>query len=290
MDNIDSLGLDETDIHRDYRAARLPPGNRPPDRGARRRTARRTEFAGPGERELIAAYVSALNDGLFCCNAHSAFAAAQLDAGMPLIEQVCADLDTAPLSPKLRALLRMAAAVQRNGQAVTPEPAKRRAGRGRHRRRSARHRPHRGRILHAEPVCGRTRGLSLRSDPSRYQASRSPHRRLRLLHRGSGRLTVISVAVSSAGAGLAAARDQARRKTLDFEGASGSVGVAAQPGRDATQRVRGGPRGQLGQVGDDVSCGREVGDDQQPASPKERSSSTAAGGRPGASGTSRCAT
>jgi hypothetical protein len=38
-----------------------------------------------GERELIAAYVSGLNDCTFCSSSHSAFAAAQLDAGMPLV-------------------------------------------------------------------------------------------------------------------------------------------------------------------------------------------------------------
>jgi uncharacterized peroxidase-related enzyme len=73
-----------------------------------------------GERELIAAYVSALNDCTFCRHSHSAFAAAQLAAGMHLVEQVCADLDSAPVSPKLRALLRIATAVQQDGQAVTP--------------------------------------------------------------------------------------------------------------------------------------------------------------------------
>ena len=74
-----------------------------------------------GERELIAAHVSALNDCTFCRNAHSAFAAAQLDAGMRLVEQVHADLDSAPVSAKVRALLRIATAVQRSGRAVTPE-------------------------------------------------------------------------------------------------------------------------------------------------------------------------
>jgi uncharacterized peroxidase-related enzyme len=74
-----------------------------------------------GERELIAAYVSALNECTFCTNAHSAFAAAQLDAGMPLVEQVRAGPDTAPVSAKLRALLRIAAAVRQDGRAVTPE-------------------------------------------------------------------------------------------------------------------------------------------------------------------------
>ncbi|WP_461119377.1 carboxymuconolactone decarboxylase family protein [Saccharothrix stipae] len=75
----------------------------------------------PGERELIASYVSALNECTFCHNSHSAFAAAQLDEGMTLVQQVKADLDTAPVSEKLRALLRIAAAVQDSGRKVTTE-------------------------------------------------------------------------------------------------------------------------------------------------------------------------
>ncbi|MEU8261908.1 carboxymuconolactone decarboxylase family protein [Micromonospora sp. NPDC048999] len=74
-----------------------------------------------GERELIAAYVSGLNECTFCCSSHSAFAAAQLPAGMPLVEQVRRDVAAAPISGKLRALLRIAAAVQRSGREVTVE-------------------------------------------------------------------------------------------------------------------------------------------------------------------------
>lgn len=72
-----------------------------------------------GERELISAYVSGLNECQFCCNSHSAFAAAQLDEGMTLVDQVRADLDTAPVSAKLRALLRIAGAVADTGRKVT---------------------------------------------------------------------------------------------------------------------------------------------------------------------------
>jgi uncharacterized peroxidase-related enzyme len=75
----------------------------------------------PGERELIAAYVSGRNECGYCCAAHSAYAAAQLDEGMTLVDQVRADLDTAPVSAKLRALLRVAGAVQVSGRDVTPE-------------------------------------------------------------------------------------------------------------------------------------------------------------------------
>ncbi|MBB5871856.1 putative peroxidase-related enzyme [Allocatelliglobosispora scoriae] len=73
----------------------------------------------PGERELIAAYVSGLNECNFCCSSHSAFAAAQLDTGMTLVDQVRSNLDTAPVSEKLRALLRIAGAVQQDGRKVT---------------------------------------------------------------------------------------------------------------------------------------------------------------------------
>ena len=50
-----------------------------------------------GERELIAAHVSALNDCRYCSSAHSACAAAQLPGGMALVEQVRTDLGAAPV-------------------------------------------------------------------------------------------------------------------------------------------------------------------------------------------------
>ena len=65
--------------------------------------------------------MSDLNDCGFCRASHSATAAAQLPAGMSLIEQVRADVATAPVGAKLRALLRIAAAVQRGGREVTAE-------------------------------------------------------------------------------------------------------------------------------------------------------------------------
>ncbi|MEV4629681.1 peroxidase-related enzyme [Micromonospora sp. NPDC049523] len=77
-----------------------------------------------GERELIAAYVSALNECTYCYSAHAAYAAEQLDEGMELVEQVRADIDGAPVSAKLRALLRIAAAVQKTGRAVTDDLVK----------------------------------------------------------------------------------------------------------------------------------------------------------------------
>ena len=44
-----------------------------------------------GERELIAAYVSALNECRYCSASHAATAAAQLPDGMALVEQVRVD-------------------------------------------------------------------------------------------------------------------------------------------------------------------------------------------------------
>ena len=72
-----------------------------------------------GERELIAAYVSALNDCRYCASSHSASAAAQLPGGMAVVEQVHAAPDAAPVSAKLKALLGLAAAVRDSGHAVT---------------------------------------------------------------------------------------------------------------------------------------------------------------------------
>lgn len=74
-----------------------------------------------GERELIASYVSSLNECQFCTSSHAAFAAAQLPGGMPLVNQVSADAESAPISGKLKALLRIAARVRQSGRAVQPQ-------------------------------------------------------------------------------------------------------------------------------------------------------------------------
>ncbi|HEY3868436.1 MAG TPA: carboxymuconolactone decarboxylase family protein [Actinocrinis sp.] len=73
----------------------------------------------PGERELIAAYVSGRNECEFCCNSHSAIAAAQLDGGMPLVLHARDEPEASPVGPKMRALLRIAGAVQESGRDVT---------------------------------------------------------------------------------------------------------------------------------------------------------------------------
>ena len=69
--------------------------------------------------ELCAAVESAR--AVTGCSSHSAYAAAQLPQGMPLVRQVCTDVSNAPVSPKLRALLDIAAATAKGGLSVTQE-------------------------------------------------------------------------------------------------------------------------------------------------------------------------
>jgi uncharacterized peroxidase-related enzyme len=72
-----------------------------------------------GERETIAAYVSLLNECEFCHNSHATFAALQVDGGWELVDKVMADPGSAPITPKLQALLAIAAQVQQSGRNVT---------------------------------------------------------------------------------------------------------------------------------------------------------------------------
>ncbi len=67
-----------------------------------------------GERELMAAYVSKVNDSPFCVAAHSATATRAYDDRM-LVTAVLADLDTAPIRAPLRETLRMLATLTREG-------------------------------------------------------------------------------------------------------------------------------------------------------------------------------
>ena len=73
---------------------------------------------------MIASYVSSLNNTSYCTNIHGAFAAAQLPSGITLVDQVRADPDGAPISAKLKALLQIAAAVQRGGKNVSDQDVK----------------------------------------------------------------------------------------------------------------------------------------------------------------------
>jgi uncharacterized peroxidase-related enzyme len=72
-----------------------------------------------GERELIATYVSYLNDCHYCQSSHGAIAAAHLDGDEELVKRVKADFQHAAISEKLKALLVIAGKVQRGGKHVT---------------------------------------------------------------------------------------------------------------------------------------------------------------------------
>jgi uncharacterized peroxidase-related enzyme len=74
----------------------------------------------PGERELIATYVSSKNDCYFCQASHGAAAACHLDSG-DIVKQVKADFQSAPITPKLKALLAIAGKVQQDGKRVSAE-------------------------------------------------------------------------------------------------------------------------------------------------------------------------
>ncbi len=71
-----------------------------------------------GERELIASYVSNLNDCEFCHESHSAAANAHLKDGGHAVSCVKENIDTAPVSEKMKALLKIAAKVQKSGREV----------------------------------------------------------------------------------------------------------------------------------------------------------------------------
>jgi uncharacterized peroxidase-related enzyme len=73
----------------------------------------------PGERELIATYVSTRNECYFCQTSPRAAAAHHLDKNYDLVDAVRCDPESAPVSPKLKALLAIAGKVQESGKSVT---------------------------------------------------------------------------------------------------------------------------------------------------------------------------
>jgi uncharacterized peroxidase-related enzyme len=72
-----------------------------------------------GERELIATYVSYLNDCFFCQNVHGALAGHYLTCDIQQIDSIKQDFKTADLTDKMKALLSIAGSVQKGGKQVT---------------------------------------------------------------------------------------------------------------------------------------------------------------------------
>ncbi|MGA3234949.1 MAG: peroxidase-related enzyme [Bryobacteraceae bacterium] len=79
----------------------------------------------PGERELIATFVSSRNDCFFCQTIHGAVAAYHLDGNEQLVLDVKQDTESAGISDKLKALLAIAGKVQRGGKNVLAEDIER---------------------------------------------------------------------------------------------------------------------------------------------------------------------
>lgn len=75
----------------------------------------------PAERELIATHVSYLNDCFYCHHSHGEIACIYLDGDRQTVDTVRKDPQNAPVGNKLKALLRIAAAVQQGGKNVTEE-------------------------------------------------------------------------------------------------------------------------------------------------------------------------
>jgi len=75
----------------------------------------------PGERELIATYVSSQNDCFFCQNIHGAVAAYHLGGNEKLVLDVKRNYEGAQVSSKLKALLAIAGKVQQGGKQVKAE-------------------------------------------------------------------------------------------------------------------------------------------------------------------------
>ena len=72
-----------------------------------------------GDRELIATYVSYLNDCFFCQNAHGGIAQHYMQCDLSFIDSIKKDFQNSPISEKLKALLSIAASVQKGGKNVT---------------------------------------------------------------------------------------------------------------------------------------------------------------------------
>jgi uncharacterized peroxidase-related enzyme len=77
------------------------------------------------ERELIASYVSSRNRCHFCTQSHAAAARVHYGENRRVVDEVLDNPDSAPVSPKLKALLAIADKVRRDGRLVEAADVKR---------------------------------------------------------------------------------------------------------------------------------------------------------------------
>lgn len=73
------------------------------------------------DRELIAAYVSSLNDCNFCMNSHAAAAKCLYDEDETIVDDLLRNKSSAQLSPRLKALLNIAAKIRVGGSEVSTQ-------------------------------------------------------------------------------------------------------------------------------------------------------------------------
>jgi AhpD family alkylhydroperoxidase len=73
-----------------------------------------------GDRELMAAYVSKINESAFCIGAHTATASRAYQDGAK-VQAVLTDLDSAPVEEPLRATLRMVGKLTSEGTLSVPD-------------------------------------------------------------------------------------------------------------------------------------------------------------------------
>jgi len=73
----------------------------------------------PGDREMIATYVSSQNDCYFCQTVHGAVAAHHLGGNEKLIDDIKSNFESSPISDKQKSLLAIAGKVQKGGKQVT---------------------------------------------------------------------------------------------------------------------------------------------------------------------------
>jgi uncharacterized peroxidase-related enzyme len=98
---------------------------RPDFYGARAKEFTHEAMRGPsawsvGDRELMAAYVSTVNESAFCIGAHTATASQAYQDG-PRVAAVLADLESAPIEEPLRATLRMLGKLTAEGKLNTED-------------------------------------------------------------------------------------------------------------------------------------------------------------------------
>jgi uncharacterized peroxidase-related enzyme len=73
------------------------------------------------ERELIATHVSTRNECVFCASSHAAVARELYGSEREIVDCVIEDVNNAPVTPKMKALLTIAGKVQQSGKSVLPE-------------------------------------------------------------------------------------------------------------------------------------------------------------------------